>query len=70
MQPEAVKHRRLTAGGRAKQAKGQNVKSKVFERIAGKPKRAHQFAENVRHNEPVSKKAGRSMATKTRIYEC
>ena len=69
VQPEAVKRGKLTAGGRAKQAKGQNVKSNAFKRITGKPKRAHQFAENVRHNEPVSKKAGRSMATKTRIYE-
>eukprot|EP00112_Aurelia_sp_Birch-Aquarium-sp1_P025484 Seg8481.1 transcript_id=Seg8481.1/GoldUCD/mRNA.D3Y31 product="hypothetical protein" protein_id=Seg8481.1/GoldUCD/D3Y31 len=56
VQPEAVKRGKLTASERAKQAKGQNVKSKAFERIAGKPKRAHQFAENVRHNEPVSKK--------------
>jgi hypothetical protein len=28
----------------------------------------HQFAENVRRNEPVAKKSGRTMATKTRLY--
>ena len=36
---------------------------------AGRTKRAHKLAENVPQNEPVAKKAGRNMASKTRLYE-
>ena len=68
MQPGAVKRRKLTNGSRSKQPKGQILKSNPFDKIAERPKRLHMFAENVRRNEPVAKKAGRSMSTKTRIH--
>jgi hypothetical protein len=45
------------------------VRNNPFEKQAGCAKGAHNFAENVRQNEPVAKKAGRNMATKTRVYE-
>ena len=40
------------------EAEQNNQKVKPFERKAGKEKRHHQFAENVRQNHQVSKKAG------------
>ncbi|XP_028403993.1 uncharacterized protein LOC114526596 [Dendronephthya gigantea] len=58
VQPEAVKRRKCDSGGRAKQPKGQTVKRNPFQKKAGRVKRPHQFAENVRCNEPMSKKAG------------
>ncbi len=68
VQPESVKRRRVANGSKASQSKGQNCKNNPFQKEAGKPKRLHQFAENVRRNEPVAKKSGRTMATKTRLY--
>lgn len=68
VQPGAVKRRKFTNGSRSKQPKGQIVKSNPFDKTAEKPKRLHMFAENVRRNEPVAKKAGRTMSTKTRIH--
>lgn len=69
VQPESVKRRKVADGTRRRQPQGQTVRNNPFTLVAGKPKRSHKFAENVRRNEPVAKKAGRSMATKTRIYE-
>lgn len=69
VQPESVKRRKLNDGSRRRQAQGQNARNNPFKPVAGKAKRSHQFAENVRRNEKVAKKAGRTMATKTRIYE-
>ena len=69
VQPEAVERRKLGNGSKRKQNKGQTAKNNPFKKVAGHTKRAHRFAENVQRNEPVAKKAGRSMATKTRIYE-
>ncbi|CAB4034165.1 Hypothetical predicted protein [Paramuricea clavata] len=69
VQPEVVKRRKLESGSRAKQPKGQISKKNPFLLKAGKAKRLHQFAHNVRQNQPVSKKAGRSMSTKTRCCE-
>jgi len=68
VQPGTVKRRKLTNGSRSKQPKGQILKSNPFDKIAERPKRLHMFAENVRRNEPLAKKAGRSMSTKTRIH--
>lgn len=69
VQPEAVKRRKVSNGSRKRQDKGQTAKNNPFQPVAGSAKRAHRFAENVRRNQQVAKKAGRSMATKTRIYE-
>jgi hypothetical protein len=69
VQPEAVKRRKNKTGSRRQQNKGQLVRNNPFEKQAGRAKRAHNFAQNVRQNEPVAKKAGRHMATKTRLYE-
>ena len=69
VQPESVKRRKVADGTRRRQAQGQTLKNNPFKPVAGKAKRVHMFAENVRRNEPVAKKAGRSMATKTRVYE-
>ena len=69
IQPEAVKRRKLSDGTRRRQPQGQTARNNPFRPVAGKTKRSHQFAENVRRNEKVAKKAGRSKSTKTRIYE-
>ena len=69
VQPEAVKRRKNITGSKRRQNKGQTVRNNPFEKQAGRAKRAHKFAENVRQNEPVAKKAGRNMASKTRVYE-
>ena len=69
VQLEDVKRRKRDCGSRAKQHERQGVKSNTFRKKPERAKRPHHFAENVRHNEPMSKKAGRTMATKTRCYE-
>ncbi len=69
VQPEAAMRRKGNSGSRSKQAKGQILKNNPFEQKPGKPKRSHYFAGNVRTNEPPAKKAGRTMAIKTRCYE-
>ena len=56
VQPESAKRQRVTNGSKASQSKGQNCRNNPFQKQAGKPKRLHQFAENVRRNEPVAKK--------------
>ena len=61
VQPEAVKRRKNITGSKRRQNKGQTVHNNSFEKQAGRAKRAHMFAENVRQNEPVVKKAGRNM---------
>jgi hypothetical protein len=68
VQSESVKRRKMARGSKASQSKGQNCKNNPFQKEAGKRKRLHQFGENVRRNEPVAKKSGRTMATKTRLY--
>ena len=64
VQPEAVKRRKTETGSKNKISKGQQVRSNPFSKSFGKTKRLHQFAENVRRNEPVAKKAGRTMTSK------
>lgn len=68
VQPEAVKRRRVKNGSRNKLNKGQH-KHDPFNLVAGKRKRLHSLSNIVKENVPPSKKAGRSMSTKTRIYE-
>ena len=69
VQPEAVKRRKIDNGSKSKQSKGQRVRNNPFALKVGQTKRKHKFAENVRRNEPVAKKAGRTMATRTRCCE-
>lgn len=68
VQPESVKRRKVGNGSRRRESQGQSVRNNPFTLVAGKPRRSHKFADNVRRNETVAKKAGRSMATKTRVY--
>ena len=48
VQPEAVKRRKNVTGSKRQQNKGQTVHSNPFEKQAGRAKRVHKFAENVR----------------------
>ena len=66
VQPEAVKRRKKTNGSKNRVIKGLNKRKNPFE-IEASTKRRHKFSENVSSNEAVSKKAGRSMCSKTRI---
>lgn len=65
VQPEAVKRRKIEDGSRKSQVKGMRVKKNPFDKSSMK-KRSHNFSENVLQNEAMSKKAGRSMASKTK----
>jgi hypothetical protein len=69
VQPTAVARRKVANGTRRRQPQGQATTNNPFKPVAGKAKRTHQLAFNVSNNEPVAKKAGRNMATKTRVYE-
>ena len=42
------------------------VKKNPFDKQKPQRKRAHKFSSNILNNEPVSKKAGRTMASKTK----
>ena len=65
VQPEAVKRRKFKNGTKNSIVKGMKVKSNPFDKEVSK-KRLHKFSSNVVSNEAVSKKAGRSMASKTK----
>ena len=69
VQPEAVKRRKTANGSRQKQSKGnhQEIRSPIANNTQAQGKRLHEFAKNVFNNEPVAKKAGRSMSTVTKI---
>ena len=69
VQPTAVGRRKVVNGTRRRQPQGQTKINNPFKPVAGKAKRTHQLACIVSNNEPVAKKAGRNMATKTRLYE-
>ena len=65
VQPEAVKRRRIRNGSKKALPKG-----KCSSLLPVKPpstKRKHNFAVNVINNEPVAKKAGRNMMSKTKV---
>ncbi len=68
VQPEAVKRRKTANGSRQKQSKGncQEFRSSIPNNTHIQGKRLHKFAKNVSNNEPVAKKAGRSMASVTK----
>ena len=66
VQPEAVKRRTHTSGSKASVAKGMRKRKNPFEKPEISKKRAHSFTQNVHDSEAVSKKPGRTMASKTR----
>ena len=65
VQPEAVKRRKTKNGSKKATVKGMNVKNNPFDKEVSK-KRMHKFSLNVASNEAVSKKAGRTMVSKTK----
>ena len=70
VQPEAVKRRKKSSSkGRGELKKGgthNKVLSNIPVRQMQGKKRVHNISENVRDNKPVSKKAGRTMLSKTK----
>ena len=66
VQPEAVKRRKYTDGSRRPKVKGMDVKYNPFVVDSAK-KRVHRLATNIANNETVAKKAGRTMASKTKL---
>ena len=69
VQPETVKLRKIDNASKSKQYRGQRVRNNPFELKVGQTKHKRKFAENVRRNEPIAKKAGRTMATRTHCCE-
>lgn len=67
VQPEAVKRRKTDDGSRKSTIKGMSVKKNPFSKGEPQTKRPHNFAVNVSKNQAVSKKAGRTMASKTKF---
>ena len=69
VQPVAVKRRKIAIGSSQKQSKRnhQEFRSSIPSNTQVQGKRLHEFAKNVFNNEPVAKKAGRSMASVTKI---
>ena len=67
VQPEAVKRRKTESGSKNAIKKGMTKRKNPFDRTEASVKRAHSFSKNVRNNEAVSKKAGRTMASKTKF---
>ena len=65
VQPEAVKRRRVKDGSKKAKIKGMVVKNNPFVKVSS-TKRLHKFSANVLNNEAVSKKAGRTMTSKTK----
>ena len=66
VQPEAVKHRVTKDGSKRslKKGKASRLVSSIIPVKVPSQKRKHQFVVNVANNEPVAKKAGRSMVSK------
>ena len=67
VQPEAVKRRKKKNGSRTAIVKGMTKKTNPFENRASNRKRSHNISQNISKNEPVSKKAGRTMSSKTKM---
>ena len=68
VQPEAVRRRMTKNGSRQRQSKGnsQEFRSVILNQSQVRNKRLHNFVHNVANNEPVAKKAGRSMMSVTK----
>ena len=66
VQPESVKRRKRKRGSRQQQSSGRQLELTV---PIPKTKRTHSFSENVKRNENVAKKAGRSTFSKTKIFK-
>ena len=67
VQPEAVKRRKSSCGSKNAIAKGMRKRQNPFDATEPSVKRAHSFSKNVQNNEAISKKAGRTMASKTKF---
>ena len=68
MLPEAVKRRNTSLGCKNAIVKGMSKRKNPFVQTTGaKSKHTHSFSVNVSNNEPVSKKAGRTMVSKTKF---
>jgi len=67
VQPEAVKRRKVKNGSKSSIQKGMTKRKNPFEQTETSVMRAHSFATNVKDNEAVSKKAGRTMTSKTKF---
>ena len=72
VQPEAVKRRygEQKTGSKSATVKGMIKKKNPFNQTEVQKKRPHMFSQNVRANERVSKKAGRTMSSKTKHLSC
>ena len=67
VQPDATRRRVNEDGSRRPKVKGMNVKNNPFN-VEPARMREHRFSANTRENVPVSKKAGRNMASKTKHF--
>ena len=67
VQPEAVKRRKVESGSKTAIQKGMRKRKNPFELQQPSVKRAHSFSHNVKNNEAASKKAGRTMTSKTKL---
>ena len=67
VQPEAVKRRKTASGSKTAIQKGMMKHKNPFTEKTPSLKRTHSFSKNVENNEAVSKKAGRTMASKTKF---
>ena len=65
MSNQAVKRRKSENGSKKAIVKGMKVKCNPFDKNVS-TKRLHKFSSNVVNNEAAAKKAGRSMASKTK----
>ncbi|XP_057311257.1 uncharacterized protein LOC130649070 [Hydractinia symbiolongicarpus] len=66
VQPEAVKRRSTISGSKVAIQKGMTKRKNPFN-VEPSLKRGHSFTKNVSNNEPVAKKAGRTMGSKTKF---
>ncbi|XP_065650099.1 uncharacterized protein LOC136078351 isoform X2 [Hydra vulgaris] len=67
VQPEAVKRRKIKNGSKASIQKGMVKRNNPFNVSDVSTKRAHSFSECVKDNVAVSKKAGITMGSKTKL---
>ena len=66
-QPGAVCRRKVKSGSRQAKVKGMTLKKNPFD-LKTSVKRKHSLSAIVENNQPVAKKAGRHMSSKTRHF--
>ena len=67
VQKEAVKRRKVSNGSKSAIKKGMTERKNPFDHPEPNVKRPYSFSSNVQQNQAVSKKAGRTMASKTKF---